>query len=113
MLTALLVIGNAPAAAAFTNQTPLLLVTIVQSLVTGIVADVLVARYDPYPSPAKTVAFRVFAIAVPMSYTGVYLLATFFADGIWWDWNVALGTWIWSGVCGFALSLLIAARRTA
>jgi hypothetical protein len=112
-MTALLVLGNAPAAAAFTNQTPLLVVTIVQSLITGIVADVLVARLDPYPSPARTIAFRVFAIAVPMTYTGVYLLTTFFADGIWWDWNVALGSWIWSGVCGFALSLLIAARRTA
>jgi len=85
----------------------------VQSLITGIVADVLVARYDPYPSPAKTIAFRSFAVAVPIAYTGAYLLATFFFDGIWWDWNVALGTWIWSGVCGFALSLLIAARRTA
>jgi hypothetical protein len=54
-----------------------------------------------------------FAIAVPMTYAGVYLLATSFADGIWWDWNVALGCWIWSGVCGFALSLLVGARRTA
>ena len=62
---------------------------------------------------AKRVAFRSFAIAVPMTYIGVYLLATFCADGIWWDWNVALGTWIWSGVCGFALSLLVTARRTA
>lgn len=113
MLTALLLIGNIPAAAAFTNQTPLLVVTVVQSLIAGIVADLLVARHDPEPSPAKRVAFRTFAVAVPMTYTGVYLLATFCADGIWWDWNVALGSWIWSGVCGFALSLLIAARRTA
>jgi hypothetical protein len=113
MLTALLVIGTVPAAAAFTNQTPLLLVTIVQSLIAGIIADILVARYDPYPSPARTIAFRTFAVAVPMAYTGVYLLATLFADGIWWDWNVALGSWIWSGVCGFALSLLVGARRTA
>jgi hypothetical protein len=113
MLTTLFVIGNVPAAAAFTNQTPLLAVTIVQSLVTGIVADLFVRRFDPTPTPARTVAFRCFAVIVAVTYVGVYLLGTLRADGIWWDWNVALGTWIWAGICGFALSLAIAARRTA
>jgi hypothetical protein len=113
MLTLLFVIGNLPAAAAFTNQSPLLGVTFAQSLLTGLAADAFVARYDPYPSPATMRAFRWFAAGVPMTYIGIYLLGTLRSDGIWWDWNVALGSWIWSGVCGFALSLLIAARRIA
>jgi hypothetical protein len=113
MLTTLFVIGNVPAAAAFTNQTPLLAVTFAQSLLTGLLADALVMRYDPHPSPGTMRAFQWFAVAVPMTYIGVYLLAMSIGDGVWWDWNVALGSWIWSGVCGFALSLLIVARRTA
>jgi hypothetical protein len=113
MLTIFLLIGNVPAAAAFTNQTPLLAVTVAQSLVTGLAADAFVVRYDPHPAPGRTRAFRVFAIAVPMTYIGIYVIGTLLGDGIWWDWNIALGSWIWSGVCGFALSLLVLARRTA
>ena len=111
-LTVFLLLGNAPAAAAFTNQTPLLAVTLAQSLVAGIVADSLVRRYDPDPV-AHSRVFRWFAVIVPMTYVGVYLLGTSLGDGLWWDWNIALGAWIWSGVCGFALSLLATARRTA
>jgi len=113
MLTLLLVAGNAPAAAAFTNQTPLLAVTLAQSLATGIFADAFVARYDPHPAPETIAAFRWFAVAVPVVYIGAYLVATTLSDHIWWDWNVALGSWIWAGVCGFALSLLMIARRSA
>ena len=113
MVTAFLLIGNLPAAAAFTNQTPLLAVTFVQSLATGLFADAFIARYDPHPMPAEMRAFRWFAATVPMAYIGTYLIAIGISDGIWWDWNVALGSWIWSGVCGFALSLLIVARRAA
>lgn len=113
MFTTLFVLGNAPAAAAFTNQTSLLGVTLAQSLAAGIFADAFVARYDPHPVPGSTIAFRWFAATLPMLYIGVYLLGTLLTDGIWWDWNVALGSWIWSGVCGFALSLAILARRTA
>jgi hypothetical protein len=113
MLTLLLLVGNVPAAAAFTNQTPLLAITIAQSLVAGLLADVLVVRFDPHPVPAKMEAFYSFAVAVPMTYIGVYLIGMLLHEGIWWDWNIALGSWIWSGVCGFALSLLIVARRTA
>ena len=86
--------------------------TIVQSLIAGIIADILVARYDPYPSPARTIAFRTFAVAVPMAYTGVYLLATLGANGLWWDWNVSLGAWMWTGIAGFMLALIGLARRT-
>jgi hypothetical protein len=113
MLTLLFVIANVPAAAAFTNQTPLLEVTLAQSLVTGVLADALVALYDPHPSPSKMTAFRWFAVAVPLTYIGTYLVAMSIEERLWWDWNIALGSWIWSAVCGFALSLLIVARRAA
>ena len=113
MLTLLFVIANVPAAAAFTNQTPLLAVTLAQSALTGLFADAFIARYDPHPSQVTTPAFYWFAAMVPMTYIGIYLLGVLVSDRIWWDWNVALGSWIWSGVCGFALSLLIVARRTA
>jgi hypothetical protein len=113
MVTLLLLIGNVPAAAAFTNQTPLLAITIAQALVAGLLADTLVMRFDPHPVPAKMEAFYWFAAAIPMTYIGVYLIGMAIHEGIWWDWNVALGSWIWSGVCGFALSLLITSRRTA
>ena len=106
----LYVIGNVPAAAAFTNHTPLLAITIAQSLLTGLLADFYVARFDP--QPANATAFRTFAVLLPMTYIGFYLLGTLLADGIWWDWNVALGAWIWSGACGFALSMIVTARRS-
>jgi hypothetical protein len=108
MLTLLYLIGNIPAAAAFTNQTPLLAVTIAQSLCAGLVGDAFVARYDPQP---RRNSYLWFAVIVPMTYIGVYLISTAIADGLWWDWNVALGAWLWSGVCGFALGLLGSARR--
>ena len=103
-------IGNAPAAAAFTNHTPLLAITLLQSLAAGIVADVLVARYDPQPDTPQW--YRIFAVAVPLAYMGMYLIATLAADRLWWDWNESLGAWMWCGVAGFALSLIGTARRT-
>ena len=103
-LTIFYFIGSVPAAAAFTNDTPLLAVTVVQALAAGIAGDLLVARFDP--QPGRTKAFRWFAAVVPMTYTGAYMIGTVLSGGLWWDWNVALGAWIWSGVCGFMLSLL-------
>jgi hypothetical protein len=112
-ITALLLIGNLPAAAAFTNQSPLLAIVAAASLLAGIAGDVLVARTNPSASPGGATAWRCFAAVVPMTYIGVYLAGTAIADGLWWSWNIALGSWIWSGVCGFALSLLVLARRNA
>jgi len=103
-------LGNAGAAAAFTNDTPLLATTLAQSLIAGIVADLLVARYDPNPESPKW--YRIFAVAVPGAYMGVYLIATAATGGLWWDWNESLGAWIWCGLTGFVLSLIGTARRT-
>lgn len=108
--TLFFLLGNTAAAAAFTNDTPLLMVNVAQSLVAGIVADVLVARTDTQPDNAKW--YRIFAVIVPLVYMGVYLIGTFAADRLWWDWNEGLGAWMWCGVAGFGLSLVGTARRT-
>jgi hypothetical protein len=117
MLTLLYLVGNTPAAAAFTNQTALLAATVLQSLAAGIVGDVFVARIDLRPAATgpddKAQPLRWFAVILPVTYIGVYLVATLITDRLWWDWNVALGAWIWAGVCGFALSLIATARRPA
>jgi hypothetical protein len=112
-ITLLLLIGNVPAAAAFTNQSPLLAITAVASLLAGIAGDLLVARTNPNATPQGATALRWFAAAVPMTYIGVYLIGIALTGGLWWSWNIALGSWIWSGVCGFSLSLLVLARRAA
>lgn len=104
-------LANAPAAAAFTNDRPLLAVTLLQSLAAGIIADALVARFDPQPDRPR--AYRIFAVAVPLAYAGTYLVATAFADRLWWDWNEVLGAWLWTGVAGFGLSFIGLARRTS
>ena len=109
MLTVAYVLGSIPPAAAFTNLSPLLAVTAAQALIGGIVADAYVARWDPRPD--RLWAFRTFGAVVPMTFMGVYLLGTALASGVWWDWNVSLGAWIWSGIIGYAMSLLASARR--
>ncbi len=113
VITLLLLIGNIPAAAAFTNQSPLLAITAAASLLAGIAGDMLVARTNPSASRDGATALRCFAAAVPMTYIGVYLIGIAATGGLWWSWNIALGSWIWSGVCGFALSLMVLARRAA
>lgn len=109
MLTLVYVAGGLPPAAAFTNHSNLLAVAVVQAILTGIVADAFVARRDPRPEHGAV--FRTFAAIVPMTYAGAYLAATALWGGLWWDWNVALGAWIWSGVTGYVLGLLASARR--
>jgi hypothetical protein len=109
MLTVMYAVGGIPPAAAFTNHSNLLAITTAQALLTGMTGDALVARWDPRPERVRL--FRWFAAILPMTFTGVYLLATAIFGGMWWDWNIALGAWIWSGVVGYALSLLAAARR--
>ena len=109
--TLLFVLGNVPEAAAYTNATPLLLVTILQSLIGGLIADELVARYDPHAESPR--AYKLFAVALPLAYSGTYILATLALDRLWWDWNVALGAWMWTAIIGIALSSIGTARRTA
>lgn len=110
-MTIFYLIGSLPPAAAFTNQSALFGITLAQALATGIVGDLLVARWDP--TPLRPTPFRIFASAIPLTYIGVYLLGTIVTGGLWWDWNIALGAWIWAAVCGFFFSLVATARRTA
>ena len=107
-LTLTYLLGNFAAAAAFTNDTPLLVTTLAMSLAAGIAGDVIVARLNP--KPERIAAYRILGICVPVAYFGTYFLVTAITDGVWWDWNVVLGALIWSGAIGFALTLLCAPR---
>ncbi|MGH7737407.1 MAG: hypothetical protein ACREMP_06020 [Candidatus Tyrphobacter sp.] len=102
--------ANAMAVAPFTNDTPLLTVTLVASFAVGIAADALVVALDP--TTDRRAAYRWFAVLLPLVYSGAFLLATqFLGGGVWWDWNVALGAFAWAGVAGLGLSFVGLARR--
>lgn len=103
-LTVMYLLGNFAAAAAFTNDTPLLATVIAMSLAAGITGDFLTAAL--YRANNRTLWYRVLGIAIPMAYFATYFIATGVTEQIWWDWNVLLGALIWSGGTGFGLTLL-------
>jgi hypothetical protein len=107
---AFFLIGNIPPAATFGNGGPMLAVTIVQALVAGTVADLLMARLDPQTE--RPAVFRIFGILVALGYSGTYLISMVVAERLWWDWNISLGSWILCGVVGAGLGVLGTARRT-
>jgi hypothetical protein len=109
-MTLMFVLGNAAAAAAFTNQTPLLVTVLLMSAVAGIVGDAIVNAL--HPSPDRPAAYRLLGAAVPAAYFSTYMIVTALTGGVWWDWNVLLGAVVWSGVIGFALTLLSQPRAT-
>lgn len=103
-LTILYILGNFAAAAAFTNQSPLLVTTLIMSACAGIAGDIIVARCSP--TPERIGAYRLLGTAVPATYFCAYFIVTATVQGTWWDWNVMLGSIIWAGVIGFGLTLL-------
>jgi len=103
-LTLMYLLGNFAAAAAFTNDTPLLATVLAMSFAAGIVGDAIVARMQP--SPERIAAYRLLGTAVPAAYFTAYFIVTGALDRVWWDWNVMLGAIIWAGVIGFGLTLL-------
>jgi hypothetical protein len=103
-LTLMYLLGNFAAAAAFTNEGPLLATVIGMSAVAGITGDVIVAQL--HPAPQRIRAYRLLGAAVPASYFATYFIITAAAERVWWDWNVMLGAIIWAGVIGFGLTLL-------
>lgn len=109
-LTLMLVLGNFAAAAAFTNDTPLLLTVLAMSAVAGITGDVIVARLHPWDG--RVASSRTLAMAVSASYFVTYFVVTGITAGLWWDWNVVLGAILWSAVIGFALTLLRAGIKS-
>lgn len=108
-LTIMYVLGNFAAAAAFTNQTPLLATVLAMSVAAGVTGDLIVGRL--HPTPERVVAYRTLGTAVPAAYFIAYFIVTAAADRVWWDWNVTLGAIVWAGVIGFGLSLLSQPRR--
>jgi hypothetical protein len=109
-LTLLYLLGNFAAAAAFTNETPLLVTTLLSSFVAGIAGDTLIATTRP---AIRVAMLRVFGIAVPALYFATYFVVTAIADRLWWDWNVVLGAICWAGVIGLGLTFLVQREREA
>lgn len=107
-LTIMYLLGNFAAAAAFTNDTPLLATVLIMSAAAGIAGDVIVARFRPAPEPSF--AYRLLGMAVPFTYFAAYFVVTAIVDRVWWDWNVLLGATLWAAVIGFGLTLLCAPR---
>jgi hypothetical protein len=103
-LTLMYLLGNSAAAAAFTNDTPLLITVLAMSLTAGIVGDLIVARWQP--SPERIRAYRLLGVGVPLSYFAMYFIVIGLTEHLWWDWNVSLGALIWAGGIGFGLTLL-------
>jgi hypothetical protein len=103
-LTLMYLLGNFAAAAAFTNDTPLLVTVLAMSAVAGVLGDTIVARLHPVPENPR--GYTVLGVVVPASYFATYFIVTAIADRVWWDWNVMLGAIIWAGVIGFGLTLL-------
>ncbi|MDQ2680641.1 MAG: hypothetical protein M3Y21_06425 [Candidatus Eremiobacteraeota bacterium] len=109
-LTVLFVLGNSMLAAPYTNDTPLLLITVISSFVCGVVGDLLVAYADPHSGPGAAMRFT---IILPVAYFSTYFIATWIAGGIWWDWNVVLASTGWAAATGFGLSLFVGQLREA
>ena len=107
-LTLMYLLGNFAAAAAFTNDTPLLGTVLIMSAAAGIAGDIIVATLHPTPEP--TAAYQTLGTLVPLTYFAAYFIVTAIASRVWWDWNVLLGATLWAGVIGFGLSLLAAPR---
>src|SRR5579883_766692 len=110
-MTLIYLLGNAAAAAAFTNDTPLLATVLIMSVAAGLTADVLIRRLRPRAE--NSTAYRLLGTVVPVAYFAAYFIVTALAGGVWWDWNVVLGATLWAGVIGFGLTLLAPPRAQA
>lgn len=104
-MTVLLVLGNVEPTLAFTNASPLLLTTLAMSLVAGIVADALLARYRALRTAPRF--YRLYAAAVPAAYVATYVVVSALWGGVWWDWYVLTSMIIFAATIGFGLSLLV------
>jgi hypothetical protein len=82
-----------------------LYVPTVEGLAAGLVADILASYLRP--TAARPLAFRAFAVAVPVATYAIYLgVAQFALGGVWWDVNLTFGSLLFAGVAGFLLSYL-------
>lgn len=102
-LTLMYLLGNFATAAAFTNDSPLLVTVLAMSVAGGITGDYIVTRLRPGQSAR---GYRVLGVCVPVAYFAAYFVVTGATEGLWWDWNVTLGSLIWAAGIGFGLTLL-------
>jgi hypothetical protein len=81
---------------------------IVSAALTGLLADVLIARLRP--SAANPLALRAFAFAVPFAQSLLALAAIVLTRGqpLWWEVHMWLGVPFVAGVIGVGVSFLVA-----
>lgn len=106
-MTLFILLADGMIATALGIGTPLLAIHLAMALVAGIVADVLIGRTRPAQSMN---ALRTFGMVVPVAYFGTYFALTIALQGTWWNWNLVLGTLVWSALAGGALTFLVGER---
>lgn len=75
-------------------------------LLAGLAADLLIRRLQV--TPQRVVALRTFAVVVPLVLWGLYFGIGALRWGMGWAPEMWGGVWVWTGLSGLALSLLIA-----
>lgn len=78
---------------------------IIPVLLTGLVADGLLARLKP--SPERSWAFRLFAFVIPVVFYLFYFEALRLMKGWWWSVHLWTGAIVLAGLVGWLLSYLI------
>ncbi len=107
-MTLFFVLGDSMIASALTNDRPILLIHVIQALVAGIVADVVLARSrGARPALPSLATMRTFGVLVPLAYYGTFFALTYAIEGTWWSANLVAGTLMWSIVVGFGLTFLM------
>ncbi len=107
-LTVFFVLGDMMMSAALTNDRPLLLIHVTNAFVAGLVGDFILLR-----GRTKTLALprlnvlRMLGIFVPIAYYGTFFAMTIALEGTWWNWNLILGSIVWSTLAGYGLTFLM------
>ncbi len=109
-MTVFFLAGDSMIACALTNDRPLVLIHAVKALVAGIVADAILwrgRRSRPHDAVPSLAVLRRFGFFVPIAYYGSFFVLTIGLEGTWWNWNLVLGTLVWSVLSGFGLTFLL------
>jgi len=78
-------------------------------LLAGLAGDGLIARL--HPSADRTLAFRLFAGALPMIYYALYFVGLKMTTGLWWSLHLWTGAIVMAGVTGWLMSYLLVQPR--
>jgi hypothetical protein len=107
-MTVFFVLGDSMIASALTNDRPIFVIHVVQALVAGIVADIILARSRGSGLSLPSLrTMRTFAVLVPLAYYGTFFGLTIAMEGTWWGWTLIAYTLVLGVAAGFGLTLLM------